>query len=52
MKIGPNVCIGDEVLVAMGSVVVKNFGSRCTIGGVPAKPIKENYIWHEHWGKN
>jgi acetyltransferase-like isoleucine patch superfamily enzyme len=38
----PEVCLGDNVIVAAGSVVSKSFGSNLIIGGVPAKILKEN----------
>lgn len=38
----PGVELGDNVIVAAGSVVHKSFGSNLIIGGVPAKIIKEN----------
>lgn len=34
------VCIGDNVVVAPNSVVVKNVESGCVVGGSPAKVIK------------
>ncbi|MDG6100072.1 acyltransferase [Alteromonas sp. ZYF713] len=37
----PGVTIGDEVVVAAGSVVTKSFGSNVVIGGNPAKVIKK-----------
>jgi len=38
--INPGVSIGDNVVVASGSVVTKSFGSNLLIGGVPAKVIR------------
>lgn len=38
----PGVEIGDEVIVAAGSVVTKSFPSNTIIAGNPAKIIKEN----------
>lgn len=38
----PNVVIGNNVVVAVGSVVTKSIPSGCLVGGVPAKTIKEN----------
>jgi maltose O-acetyltransferase len=38
--INPGVEIGDNVVVASGSVVTKSFGSNLVIGGIPAKVIK------------
>ncbi|MEX6219010.1 acyltransferase, partial [Mammaliicoccus sciuri] len=36
----PGVTIGDNVVVAAGSVVTKNIESNCVVGGNPAKKIK------------
>lgn len=38
----PGVSLGDNVIVAAGSVVTKSFGSYLVIGGVPAKILKVN----------
>ncbi|WP_019962339.1 serine O-acetyltransferase [Woodsholea maritima] len=38
-KILGNIHIGDEARVAAGSVVLKSVESRCTVAGVPAKPV-------------
>ena len=38
--INPGVTLGDNVVVASGSVVTKNFPDNCVIGGVPARLIK------------
>ncbi|MBD1574745.1 sugar O-acetyltransferase [Vibrio sp. S17_S38] len=38
--INPGVTLGDNVVVASGSVVTKSFGSNVVIGGVPAKVLK------------
>lgn len=35
------VCIGDDVVIAAGSVVTKNVLSGTLVGGVPAKPLKK-----------
>jgi acetyltransferase-like isoleucine patch superfamily enzyme len=40
--VNPNVCIGDNVVVAAGSVINTDIPSGCLAGGVPAKVIKEN----------
>jgi maltose O-acetyltransferase len=39
--INPGVTLGDNVVVASGSVVTKDFGDHVLIGGIPAKVIKE-----------
>lgn len=39
--INPGVTLGDNVVVASGSVVTKSFGSNVVVGGNPAKIIKE-----------
>lgn len=39
--INPGVSLGDNVVVASGSVVTKSFGNNVIIGGNPAKVIKE-----------
>ncbi|MDB4538017.1 sugar O-acetyltransferase [Akkermansiaceae bacterium] len=38
--INPGVTLGNNVVVASGSVVTKSFHDNCLIGGVPAKLIK------------
>ena len=32
--------IGSETIVGAGAVVSKNIGDKCTVVGIPAKPIK------------
>ncbi len=44
-RFAPGSAIGDNNLVAMGSVVTKRFGARNLIGGVPALAIRESYDW-------
>jgi len=39
--IAPGVTIGDEAVIATGSVVTKDVPSRCLVGGVPAKILKD-----------
>lgn len=36
----PNVTIGDEVVVAAGSVVTKDVESNTAVAGNPARPIR------------
>lgn len=44
--IGKNTSIADDCVVAQHSLVGKRFEqSKCLIGGMPAKVIKENYSW-------
>lgn len=46
VRFAPGVVIGNNNIVAMGSVVTRKFpGSRQLIGGMPAKVIRENYDW-------
>ncbi len=46
VRFAPGSAIGDNVLVAMGSVVSgKLEASAALVGGVPAKVLKENYDW-------
>jgi len=42
----PGITLGNNIIVAAGSVVTKSFDGNQIIGGVPAKPIKniEEYI--------
>ncbi|NOU17092.1 MAG: acyltransferase [Bacteroidales bacterium] len=39
--IAPGVTIGDEAVIATGSVVTKDVPPRCLVGGVPAKVLKD-----------
>lgn len=39
--INPGVCLGNNVVVASGSVVTKNFGDNVVIAGNPARVIKK-----------
>lgn len=46
VRFAPGSSIGDNVLVAMGSVVSGKLDvSNALVGGVPAKVLKENYDW-------
>ncbi|KKK45773.1 hypothetical protein LCGC14_3164960, partial [marine sediment metagenome] len=40
--VNPGVELGDNTVVAAGSVVTKSMPSGCLVAGVPAKVIKEN----------
>lgn len=39
------VILGDNVVVAAGSIVTKSFPDNVLIGGVPARVLKENIQW-------
>lgn len=39
------VAIGDNAIIAAGSVVTKDVPNNCLVAGVPAKIIKENVNW-------
>ena len=46
VRFAPGSCIGDHVLVAMGSVVATPLlVDNALVGGVPARVLKENYDW-------
>jgi acetyltransferase-like isoleucine patch superfamily enzyme len=46
VRFAPGSCVGDNSIVAMGSVVTKKFAvSRAMIGGVPAAVLKQDYDW-------
>lgn len=46
VRFAPGAFIGNNVLVAMGSVVTSKLeADRVMIGGVPAKILKEDYDW-------
>lgn len=48
VRFAPGTSIGDRVIVAMGSVVTRQFAeSRALIGGVPAAVLKTNYDWKQ-----
>ena len=49
-KFSPGTKISDDSLVAMGSVVTKEFEKRnVLIAGVPAKIIREEVNWKKNW---
>jgi maltose O-acetyltransferase len=41
VTIAPGVTIGDEVVIATGSVVTKDIPARSMVAGMPAKIIKD-----------
>jgi len=46
VRFAPGSEIGNNVIIAMGSVVTKKFDvSKAMIGGVPATVLKEDYDW-------
>jgi acetyltransferase-like isoleucine patch superfamily enzyme len=46
VRFAPGSVIGDNIIVAMGSVVTKKFDlSNAMIGGVPAEILKRDYDW-------
>jgi acetyltransferase-like isoleucine patch superfamily enzyme len=48
VRFSPGSSIGDNVIVAMGSVVSSQMTElNALIGGVPAKVLKSNYNWKE-----
>jgi acetyltransferase-like isoleucine patch superfamily enzyme len=48
VRFAPGATIGNDILVAMGSVVTNKFDiDYAMLGGVPAKVLKENYHWQE-----
>jgi acetyltransferase-like isoleucine patch superfamily enzyme len=44
----PGIKIGDEVVIAAGSVVTKDIPSNCIAAGVPAKVIKQGIHTRKH----
>ncbi|MDG1824941.1 MAG: serine O-acetyltransferase [Henriciella sp.] len=38
-KVLGNISIGDEAKIAAGSVVLKDVHAKCTVAGIPAKPV-------------
>ncbi|HPD55168.1 MAG TPA: DapH/DapD/GlmU-related protein, partial [Bacteroidia bacterium] len=41
VTIAPGITIGDEAVIATGSVVTKDVPPRCLAAGVPAKVVKD-----------
>ncbi|HMT29716.1 MAG TPA: acyltransferase [Bacteroidia bacterium] len=46
VTIAPGITIGDEAVIATGSVVTKDVPPRCLAAGVPAKVVKD-YTGHD-----
>jgi serine O-acetyltransferase len=38
-KLLGNIEVGEDARIAAGSVVLENVPARCTVAGVPAKPV-------------
>lgn len=51
VKILPNVILGNNCIIAAGSVVTKSFDSYTVLGGVPAKSIKKYCFETQTWKK-
>ena len=48
VRFAPGSAVGDNTIVALGSVVTKKFTeTKVMLGGVPAAVLKENYDWRE-----
>ncbi|MFZ5909647.1 MAG: acyltransferase [Chloroflexota bacterium] len=46
VRFAPGSAVGEDVIVAMGSVVTKKFDvNKAMIGGVPATVLKKDYDW-------
>lgn len=46
----PGSQVANQTLVALGAVVAHAFDEpKCVIGGNPAKVIRRDYIWRDHW---
>jgi acetyltransferase-like isoleucine patch superfamily enzyme len=49
VRFAPGSSVGNDVLVAMGSVVTGAIvADNALVGGVPAKVLKQNYDWRSH----
>jgi acetyltransferase-like isoleucine patch superfamily enzyme len=52
VRFASNSGVGDNVLLALGSIVTKRFlEENVLIGGVPAEVLRRNYHWREDAGK-
>lgn len=51
-KILGNVTIEDNVIIGANAVVIHDVPSNCSVGGVPAKIIKENIIVEDYCSLN
>ena len=40
------VCIGEDSIVATGTIVTKSVENNCIVGGIPAKILKEDITWN------
>jgi acetyltransferase-like isoleucine patch superfamily enzyme len=48
VRFAPGSSVGDDVLVALGSVVTKKSDvNEAVLGGVPAEVLKKDYIWRD-----
>lgn len=48
VRFAPGSAVGDNTIVALGSVVTKKFTeTKVVLGGMPATVLKENYDWRE-----
>ncbi len=48
VRFAPGSAVGENTIVALGSVVTKRFTeTKVMLGGVPAAVLKENYDWRE-----
>ncbi|GAB4504237.1 MAG: hypothetical protein Fur0043_12300 [Anaerolineales bacterium] len=52
VRFAPGSAVGDNTIVALGSVVTKKFTeTQVMLGGVPAKILRENYDWRKEAGE-
>lgn len=52
IQILPNISIGNNVVIALNSIVNKSLPDGCLAGGIPVKVIKENMYPRETWNEN